>query len=133
MPISAGSPCQNGFAERLIGTFRRERVDHLVVLGGAHLRRVLIKFATYYLIKFATYYNERRIHRSLNNDAPFHRAIERVGAITSRPIIGGLHHQYCRALTFSTLDEVLGTHRDVVRCKTAVICCTSATPSGLDF
>ena len=71
-PISAGSPWQNGFAERLIGTIRRECVDHLIVLGEAHLRRVLIKFAAYY--------NECRIHRSLNKDAPFHRAIERVGA-----------------------------------------------------
>jgi hypothetical protein len=55
----------------------------------AHLRQVLIKFAIYY--------NECRIHRSLNKDAPFHRAIERLGAITSQPVLGGLHHQYCRA------------------------------------
>jgi len=88
-PISAGSPWQNGFAERLIGTIRRECVDHLIVLGEAHLRQVLIKFATYY--------NECRIHRALNKDAPFHRATERLGAITSRPVLGGLHHQYCRA------------------------------------
>jgi hypothetical protein len=87
-PISAGSPWQNGFAERLIGTIRRECVDHLVVFGEAHLRRVLIKFAAYY--------NECRIHRSLNKDAPFHRVIERLGAITTRPVLGGLHHQYCR-------------------------------------
>jgi transposase InsO family protein len=88
-PISAGSPWQNGFAERLIGTVRRECVDHLIVLGEAHLRQVLIKFAIYY--------NECRIHRSLNKDAPIDRAIERLGAITSRPVLGGLHHQYCRA------------------------------------
>ena len=88
-PISAGSPWQNCYAERLIGTIRRECVDHLVVLVEAHLRRVLIKFVAYY--------NECRIHRSLNKDAPFHRAIERVGAITSRPVLGGLHHQDCRA------------------------------------
>jgi transposase InsO family protein len=88
-PISAGSPWQNGFAERLIGTIRRECVDHLIVLGEAHLRQVLIKFATYY--------NECRIHRALNKDAPFHRATERLGAITSQPVLGGLHHRYCRA------------------------------------
>jgi transposase InsO family protein len=87
-PISAGSPWQNCFAERLIGTIRRECVDHLIVFGEAHLRRVLIKFAAYY--------NECRIHRSLNKDAPFHRTIERLGAITTRPVLGGLHHQYCR-------------------------------------
>jgi hypothetical protein len=88
-PISAGSPWQNGFAERLIGTIRPECVDHLVVFGEAHLRRVLIKFAAYY--------NECRIHRALNKDAPFHRAIELLGAITTRPVLGGLHYQYCRA------------------------------------
>ncbi len=55
-PISAGSPWQNCFAERLIGTIRRECLDHMVVLGQAHLRRTLIKFADYY--------NTMRIHRS---------------------------------------------------------------------
>jgi Integrase core domain len=45
-PISAGSPWQNCFAERLIGTIRRECVDHLMVLGEAHLRRVLAEFAS---------------------------------------------------------------------------------------
>ena len=87
-PISAGSPWQNCFAERLIGTIRRECVDHLIVLGEAHLRSVLIEFAAYY--------NETRIYRSLNKDAPFRRAIEHLGAITSRPVLGGLHHQYYR-------------------------------------
>jgi hypothetical protein len=52
--------------------------------------------------KYAAYYNESRIHRSLNKDAPFYRAIERVGAITSRPVLGGLHHQYCKNLIFGT-------------------------------
>jgi hypothetical protein len=46
--------------------------------------------------RLLSYYNESRIHRSLNKDAPFHRVIERVGAVTSRPVLGGLHHQYCR-------------------------------------
>jgi hypothetical protein len=55
---------------------------------GQHLRRILGKYAAYY--------NESRIHRALDKDAPFHRAIERVGAITSQPVLGGLHHQYCR-------------------------------------
>jgi Integrase core domain len=72
----------------LIGTIRRECLDHMIVFGQAHLRRVLGKFAAYY--------NESRIHRSLDKDTPFHRAIERVGAITSQPVLGGLHHQYCR-------------------------------------
>jgi transposase InsO family protein len=87
-PIAAGSPWQNGYVERLIGTIRRDCLDHMIVLGQAHLRRILGKYAAYY--------NESRIHRSLDKDAPFHRAIERVGIITSRPVLGGLHHQYCR-------------------------------------
>ena len=61
-PIAPGSPWQNGFAERLIGSIRRECVDYLVVLGEAHLRWILTKYATYY--------NELRTHRSLNKDAP---------------------------------------------------------------
>ena len=87
-PIAPGSPWQNGYAERLIGTIRRECVDHLVVLGEAHLRRVVASSPRTIM--------NRRIHRSLDKDAPFHRAIERLGSITSRPVLGGLHHQYCR-------------------------------------
>src|SRR5207237_2320604 len=74
-PIAPGSPWQNGFAERLIGSIRRECVDHLIVLGEAHLRRILTKYATYY--------NELRTHRSLNKDAPVRRAIQHVGSLSS--------------------------------------------------
>jgi transposase InsO family protein len=87
-PIAPGSPWQNGFAERLIGSIRRECVDHVVVLGEAHLRRILSKYAAYY--------NELRTHRSLNKDAPVHRAIQHAGCIVSAPVLGGLHHRYCR-------------------------------------
>ena len=87
-PIAPGSPWQNGYVERLIGPIRREYLDHMIVLGEAHLRRILGKYVTYY--------NESRIHHSLNKDAPFPRAIESLGAITSRPVLGGLHHRYCR-------------------------------------
>jgi hypothetical protein len=64
----------------------------MIVFGEAHLRRILRGYAAYY----AAYYNVSRTHRSLNKDAPLHRAIERLGAIVSRPVLGGLHHQYCR-------------------------------------
>ena len=57
-PISAASPWQNCLAERLIGSIRRECVDHVVALGEQHLRRVLRSYARYY--------NEARTHRSLN-------------------------------------------------------------------
>src|SRR5262249_27076653 len=87
-PIAPGSPWQNGDAERPIGTTRRERLDHLIVLAEAHLRRILGEFVAYY--------NKSRSHRALSEDAPVHRGIERLGAITSRPVLGGLHHQYCR-------------------------------------
>jgi transposase InsO family protein len=87
-PIAPGSPWQNGFAERLIGSIRRECTDHLVALGEGHLLRVLQSYAHYY--------NVSRTHRSLNKDAPVHRAIESLGDIISRPVLGGLHHQYCR-------------------------------------
>jgi transposase InsO family protein len=87
-PIAPGSPWQNAYVERLIGTIRRECLDHMIVFGEAHLRRILSKYAVYY--------NASRIHRSLDKDAPFHRAIKRLGVITSQPVLGGLHHQYCR-------------------------------------
>jgi transposase InsO family protein len=87
-PIAPGAPWQNGFAEGLIGSIGRECADHIVALGEAHLRRVLQSYSRYY--------NESRTHLSLNKDAPFHRATERIGAIMSRPVLGGLHHQYCR-------------------------------------
>ena len=87
-PIAPGSPWQNGFAERLIGSIRRECVDHIVVLGEAHLLRVLMRYAAYY--------NEQRTHRSLGKDAPNSRAIQHLGCIASEPVVGGLHHHYCR-------------------------------------
>src|SRR6266581_6359236 len=87
-PIAPCSPWQNGFAERLIGSIRRECVDHVIVLGEAHLRRILTKYAAYY--------NGLRTHRSLNTDAPIHRAIQHVGCIVFAPVLGGLHHHYCR-------------------------------------
>jgi transposase InsO family protein len=87
-PTAPRSPWQNPYVERLIGTIRRECLDNMIVFGEAHLRRILGRYAAYY--------NESRIHRSLDKDAPFHRAIERFGVITSQPVLGGLHHQYCR-------------------------------------
>ena len=87
-PTAPASPWQNGFAERLIGSIRRECMDHIVVLGEAHLCRVLRSYASYY--------NEIRTHRSLNKDAPVSRPVQRTGTIKSHPILGGLHHRYVR-------------------------------------
>ena len=87
-PTAPASPWQNGFAERLIGSIRRECVDHFIVLGEAHLRRILRAYAGYY--------NEVRTHRSLNKDAPVSRPVQRTGIIRSHPFLGGLHHHYVR-------------------------------------
>src|ERR1700738_512979 len=80
-PIAPASPWQNGFAERLIGSIRRECLDHVIVLGEIHLRRILKSYADYY--------NCDRTHRSLNKDAPVSRPLQRTGVISSRAILGG--------------------------------------------
>jgi transposase InsO family protein len=87
-PTAPRSPWQNGYAERLIGSIRRECLDHVIVLGEAHLRRVLRSYVGYY--------NGLRTHLSLGKDAPFRRRVERSGPIIRHPILGGLHHQYVR-------------------------------------
>ena len=87
-PTAPASPWQNGFAERLIGSIRRECLDHIVVFGEAHLRRILRSYACYY--------NDVRTHRSLDKDAPVSRPVQRTGIISSHPILGGLHHHYVR-------------------------------------
>jgi transposase InsO family protein len=87
-PTAPASPWQNGFAERLIGSIRRECVDHIIVLSEMHLHRVLKSYADYD--------NNVRTHRSLNKDAPVSRPVQRTGVISSRAILGGLHHSYTR-------------------------------------
>ena len=87
-PIAPRSPWQNGHAERLIGSIRRECLDHVVILGESHLRRVLKAYAAYY--------NHVRPHLALAKDAPLGRPVQRFGQVIARPILGGLHHQYCR-------------------------------------
>ena len=86
-PIAAGSPWQNSFAERLIGTIRRECVDHVIALSEQHLRRVLKSYASYY--------STARTHRSLDKDAPISRPVQRIGRIVSHALVGG-YHQYVR-------------------------------------
>jgi transposase InsO family protein len=88
-PIAPASPWQNGFAERLIGSIRRDCLDHIVVFGEAHLLRILRSYERYY--------NDVRTHRSLDKDAPIARPVQRTGSITLFPILGGLHHRYARA------------------------------------
>jgi transposase InsO family protein len=87
-PIAPASPWQNGIAERLIGSIRRECTDHLIVLGEQHLRRILCSYVHYY--------NKIRTHRSLDKDAPVSRPVQRTGVVKSHAVLGGLHHHYVR-------------------------------------
>jgi transposase InsO family protein len=87
-PTAPRSPWQNGHCERLIGSLRRECLNHVVILGERHLRHVLFSYLGYY--------NGARTHLALRKDAPISRAVQSVGAIRSTTILGGLHHQYGR-------------------------------------
>jgi transposase InsO family protein len=89
--IAPHSPWQNGYAERWVGTLRRELLDHVIVLGERHLLRLVRQHAAYY--------NEDRPHMSLDGDAPVTRPIEHPPArrVIALPRIGGLHHRYRRA------------------------------------
>ena len=84
------APWQNPFVERLIGSIRRECLDHVIILSGAHLCRVLRAYLAYY--------NTARPHQSLDNNSPQPRVVEPSlpGRIIAIPQVGGLHHRYTR-------------------------------------
>src|SRR6266446_9365453 len=84
------SPWQNPLAERLIGSIRRECLNHVLVLGDRHLRRILARYFEYY--------HRARTHLSLDKDAPDVRSVElpEAGRIVEIPEVGGLHHRYVR-------------------------------------
>ncbi len=86
-PVRA--PRANAIAERVVGTLRRECLDHLLVLNERHLRAVLGEFVRYY--------NADRPHRSLALEPPQPAAQPGTGPVHARPILGGLHHVYERA------------------------------------
>lgn len=88
-PTAPRSPWQNGYVERVIGSIRRECLDHVIVRNEAHLRRVLQGYTSYY--------NATRTHLGLEKDSPNRRPIECHGRIVARDVLGGLHHQYARA------------------------------------
>ena len=87
---AARSPWQNPYAERLIGSIRRECLDHVIVFSEAHLRRVLARYFVYY--------HRWRTHLSLAMDSPEGRQIQppEHGAVIAVPELGGLHHHYER-------------------------------------
>lgn len=90
MVSAARRPVMNPYAERVIGTLRRECLDHVIVFGQDHAQRLLDEFADYY--------NTERSHQALNGERPVHQLrLVGKGPIVARPHLGGLHHGYCRA------------------------------------
>jgi transposase InsO family protein len=88
-PTATRSPWQNPIAERVIGTLRRECLNHVIILNERHLHRVLDEYIN-------EYYNISRTHMSLEKDSPVHRPVQTNGNIVSKAILGGLHHNYSR-------------------------------------
>jgi putative transposase len=88
--LCSALPWQNAYAERLIGSIRRECLDHVIVLHESGLRRVLKSYFEYYA--------SWRTHLSLDKDAPIPRAVQppELGRVVERPEVGGLHHRYER-------------------------------------
>jgi hypothetical protein len=91
-PVAPALPWRNGVAERLIGSIRRECLHRIIVFSEAQLHRILISYAAYD--------NSVRTHRSLDRDASVSRPGQRTGVISSRVILGGLHHHYAPCLSF---------------------------------
>ena len=89
--IARRSPWQSPYVERVIGTLRRELLDHVIVMNEHHLRRLLRRFVS-------EYYHPCRTHLSLGKDAPEPRAVEppELGKVVELPVVGGLHHRYVR-------------------------------------
>ncbi len=90
--IAARSPWQNGYAERFIGSLRRECLDHLIALDERHLLRIVRSYVAYY--------NKTRTHLALEKDAPEPRSVQAAdgGVIVAIPEVGGLHHRYERQM-----------------------------------
>jgi len=88
-PTAPRSPWQNPIAERVLGTLRRECLDHMIILNEKHLHSVLDEYIN-------DYYNVKRTHMSLEKDSPVPRPVQADGKIVSKPILGGLHHVYSR-------------------------------------
>jgi putative transposase len=84
------SPWQNAYVERVIGSIRRQCLDHIVICNERHLRRVLSSYVAYY--------QRIRTHLSLDKDCPDSRPIQprRIGRVVAIPQVGGLHHRYER-------------------------------------
>jgi len=84
------SPWQNPYVERLIGTLRRELLDHVIVLNQRHLERLLREY-------LEQYYHTARPHQGLGGETPSRSTMAGEGEFISIPVVGGLHHRYFRA------------------------------------
>jgi putative transposase len=82
------SPWQRAYVERVIGSIRRECLDHVIVLNEGSLRRTLRSYFVYY--------HRSRLHLSLDKDSPDSRPVHSLGEIIGLPEVGGLHHRYER-------------------------------------
>jgi len=82
------SPWQNGYAERVIGSIRRECLDHLIILNETHLRGILEGYVRYY--------NTQRTHLGINKDSPEPREVQTEGELDKVAVANGLHHYYFR-------------------------------------
>jgi transposase InsO family protein len=84
-------PWQNGYCERVVGTHKRECLNHMIVFNEAHARRILRGYLEYY--------HGSRTHLGLDKDAPVGRSVEppALGPVRRRPMVGGLHSRYYRA------------------------------------
>ena len=91
VPTAPRSPWQNLYAERIIGSIRRECLNHLIVLSEVHLKRILTLYFEYY--------HDSRPHLSLHRNSPTPREVEEPcqGKVVSTAQVGGLHHRYRRA------------------------------------
>jgi len=90
-PISPHSPWQNGYCERMVGTLKRECLDHMIIFNERHARRIIREFLEYY--------HEDRTHQGLGQETPGGREVEPPeigGPVRCRPVLGGLHHRYFR-------------------------------------
>ena len=95
-PVHA--PKANAFAERFVGTLRRECLDHTFIFNERHLQRIVDEFVGYY--------NHQRPHRSLNHRPPCPISASTGpprGAVIAEPVLGGLHHAYRRAAWQSSI------------------------------
>jgi len=88
VPTAPQSPWQNPYAERLVGTLRRECLNHFVILNARHLKRTLTLYFRYY--------HASRTHLGLAKQCPYAREVSSAGSIVEVPHLGGLHHRYER-------------------------------------